>query len=42
VGVLAALAYVVALCVAPAGRRSESAKSGIASPVIGTFAVTVA
>jgi hypothetical protein len=42
VGVLTALAYVVALCAAPAGRPIRSAESGIASPVIGTVAVTVA
>ena len=41
-GVPTALAYVVALCVAPAAGRSESAESGIAFPVIGTFAITVA
>jgi hypothetical protein len=42
VGVPTALAYVVALCVAPAAGRSVSAERGIALPVIGTFAVTVA
>jgi hypothetical protein len=38
VDVLTALAYVVALCIAPAGRPIRVRESGI----IGTFAVTVA